>query len=48
MASTILLTSYVGKKEFEEFLNSFYDAICASDMVKHYFFWQRKILSCRT
>ena len=42
MASTILLTSYVGKKEFEEFLNLFYDAVCASDMVKHYFFLAKK------
>jgi hypothetical protein len=42
MASTILLTSYVGKKEFEEFLNSFYDTVCASDMVKHYFFLAKK------
>ena len=42
MAAAILLTSYVGKKEFEEFLNSFYDAVCASDLVKHYFFLAKK------
>lgn len=38
MASTILLSSYVRKPEFEDFLNAFYDGVCESDLVKHYFF----------
>ena len=42
MASSILLSSYVRKPEFEEFLNSFCDAVCDSDMVKHYFFLAKK------
>ncbi len=42
MASTILLSSYVRKPEFEEFLNSFYDNVCESDLVKHYFFLAKK------
>ena len=42
MASTILLSSYIKKPEFEDFLNTFYDAVCASDMVKHYFFLAKK------
>jgi hypothetical protein len=42
MASKILLTSYLKKPEFEDFLNSFYDAVCESAMVKHYFFLAKK------
>jgi hypothetical protein len=42
MASTTLLTSYVRKPEFEDFLNAFYDAVCENDMVKHYFFLAKK------
>ena len=42
MASTILLTSYVKKPEFEDFLNAFYDAVYESAMVKHYFFLAKK------
>ena len=42
MASTILLNSYVRKPEFEEFLNFFYDSVCESDLVKHYFFLAKK------
>lgn len=42
MASSILLSTYVRKPEFEEFLNTFYDSVCESDMVKHYFFLAKK------
>jgi hypothetical protein len=42
MASSILLSSYVRKPEFEDFLNAFYDGVCESDMVKHYFFLAKK------
>jgi hypothetical protein len=42
MASNILLSSYLGKKDFEEFFRLFYDEVCASDLVKHYFFLAKK------
>lgn len=42
MASTVLLSSYVRKPEFEDFLSAFYDGVCESDMVKHYFFLAKK------
>ena len=42
MASTVLLSSYVRKPEFEDLLNAFYDGVCESDLVKHYFFLAKK------
>ena len=42
MASTTLLSSYVRKPEFEDLLNAFYDGVCESDLVKHYFFLAKK------
>lgn len=42
MASTVLLTSFIKDPEFEDFLNTFHDAVCANIAVKHLFFLAKK------
>jgi truncated hemoglobin YjbI len=38
----ILLQSYLGTKEFDEFLDQFYENVSQNDLVKHFFMLAKK------